>query len=63
MFSGCTVLFDSYKTEPGSSDQEVSPSVARSTRIVLVPCCTWKCVLTAISGSVDNSEVLGCHLL
>ena len=27
------------------------------------PCCTWKCVATAISGSVDISKVPGCHLL
>ena len=31
--------------------------------IVLVPCHTWKCVPTAISGGVDISEVAGCHLL
>ena len=25
--------------------------------------CTWNCIHTAISGGVDISEVLGCHLL
>ena len=31
--------------------------------IVLVPCHTWKCAPTAISGGVDVSKVPGCHLL
>ena len=63
MFSGCTVPPDSKETELGSSDQEASPSAGKNTGIVLVPCCTWKCVPTAISGGVDISEVPGCHLL
>ena len=63
MFSGCTVLSDSKETELGSSDQEASPSAGKNTGIVLVPCCTWKCVPTAISGGVDISKVPGCHLL
>ena len=63
MFSGCTVLPDSKETELGSSDQEASPSAGKNTRIVLVPCCTWKCVPTAISSGVDISEVSRCHLL
>ena len=45
------------------SDQEPSPSAGKSTGVVLVPCCTWKCVPTAISASVDISKVPGCHLL
>ena len=28
-----------------------------------MPCCTWKCVPTAISGGVGISEDPGCHLL
>ena len=28
-----------------------------------MPCRTWKCVPTAISGGVDISEVPRCHLL
>ena len=63
MFSGCTVLPDSKETELGSSDQEASPSAGKNTRIVLVPCHTWKCVPTAISGGVDISKVPGCHSL
>ena len=63
MFSGCTVPPDSRETELGSSNQEASPSAGKNTRIVLVPCLAWKCVPTAISGGVDNSEVPGCHLL
>ena len=51
------------QTKPGSSVQEVSPSAGKNTRLVLVPCCTWKCVTTVISVGLDISEVLGCHLL
>ena len=63
MFSGCTVPPDSKETEPGSSDQEASPSAGKSTGIVLVPSYGGKCVPTAISGGVDISNVPGCHLL
>ena len=63
MFSGCTVPPDSEETEFGSSNQEASLSAGKNTGIVLVPCCAWKCVPTAISGGVDISEVPGCHLL
>ena len=61
MFSDCTVLPNSKETELGSSDQEASPSAHKNTRVILV--CTLKCVPTAISGGVDISEFLGCHLL
>ena len=44
-------------------NQEVFLSAGKNTEIVLVPCPTWKCVSTAISGGIDISEVLGCHLL
>ena len=54
---------DSKETELGSSDQEASPSAGKNTGIVLVLCCAWKCVPTAISGDMDISEVPGCHLL
>ena len=47
----------------GSSNQEVSPSTSKYTRVVLVRCRAWKCVPTAISGSVDISKAPGCHLL
>ena len=63
MFSGCTVTSDSRETKLGSSDQKASPSVVKKTRIVLVPCRSWKCASTAISGGEDISEVSGCHLL
>ena len=63
MFSSCTVLPDSKKTELGSSDREASPSAGKNTGIVLVPCLAWKCVPTAISGGADIFEVPGCHLL
>ena len=63
MFSGCTVPPDSKKTELGSSHQEAFPAAVKNTGTVLVPCCAWKCVPTAISDGVDISEVPGCHLL
>ena len=62
MFSGCIVLPDSKETELGSSDQEASPSAGKNNGIVLVPCCTWKCVPTVISSGVDISEVPGGHV-
>ena len=64
MFSGSTVLPDSKETNLGGRFQEVSPSAANNSGIVLRPCQTWKCVPTTISGGVDVSEVPGwCHLL
>ena len=57
------MLPDSKETKLGSSDQNASPSACKNTGIVLVLCCTWKCVPTAISGAVDVSEVPGSHLL
>ena len=60
MFSGCTVPPISKETELGSSDQEASPSAGNNTGVVLVPCCTRNCVVIAISGGLDISEVLGC---
>ena len=62
MFSGCTVPPGVKETELGSSDQKACPSAGKNTGIVLVPCCTWQCVPTAISGGVDFSEVPWCHL-
>ena len=63
MFSGCTVPPDSKEMELGSSNQEASPSAGKNSSVVLVPCCLWKCVPTAISGGVDIFEPPGCHLL
>ena len=54
---------DSKETELQSSNQKASPSVGKNIGVVLVSCCTWKCVPTAISDGVDISEVPGCHLL
>ena len=45
------------ETKLGSSDQEASPSVGKNTKIVLVPCCAWKCVPMAVFGGVDVSKV------
>ena len=45
---------------------EVAPrgfSISKNTGVVLVPCQTWNCVLTAISGGVDISKVPRCPLL
>ena len=63
MFSGCAVPPDSKETKLGSSDQEAFPSAGKNTRIVLVPCHTWKCVPTAIFGGVGISDVPNCYLL
>ena len=38
MFSGCTVMPGSKKTELGSSNQEASPSAGENIRVVFVPC-------------------------
>ena len=54
---------DSKETELGSNDQETSPSTGKNTGVLLVPCRTWKCVPTAISGGVNVSEVPECYLL
>ena len=54
---------DTKEAELGNSDQEASPSASKNTWVVLVPCCTWKCVPTAISGAADICEVPVCHLL
>ena len=63
MFFGCNVPPDSKEIDFGKSNQEVSPSADKNTRVVLVPFRAWKCVSTAISGGVDISKVPGCHLL
>ena len=63
MFSGCTVRLASKETELGSGDQEASPSAGKKAVIVLVSCCTWKCVPTTFSGGMDISEVPWCHFL
>ena len=53
---------NSKETKLGSSDQDASPAAGKNTRVVLVPCHTWKCVPKANSGGVDISEVPGYHL-
>ena len=53
MFSGCTVLPERVEAKRGSSNQEASPSAGKNTRVVLVPCHTWKSVPAAISGGVN----------
>ena len=47
----------------GSSKQEVSLLAGKNTEVLLVPCCTWKSVPTAIIGGVNISEVPEHHLL
>ena len=54
---------DSKESKLGSYDQETSLSAGKNTGIVLVSCCAWKCVPTAISSSVEISEVPWYHLL
>ena len=54
---------DSKETKLGSSDQEVSTSAGKNSRVILVLYQAWKCVSLAISGGVHISEVPVCHLL
>ena len=63
MFSGSTMLSDNKETKLGSSNQQASLSAGKNIGIVLVSCCSWKFIPTAISGGVEISEVPGCHLL
>ena len=63
MFSGYNLLPDSKESKLGSSNQEVSSLSGKNNRVVLVSCCTWKCVPTAFSIGVDISKVHRCHLL
>ena len=63
MFSGSTMLSDNKETKLGSSNQQASLSAGKNIGIVLVSCCSWKCIPTATSGGVDISEVPACHLL
>ena len=63
MFSGCTLLPESKEIKLGSSNQETFQSGGKNTRLVLLLRHTWKCVPTAVSGSVGISEFHGYHLL
>ena len=63
MFSSCTLLPNSKKIELGSSDQKASPLADKNTRVVLVLCLIWKCILTAISGVLDIAKLSEHHLL
>ena len=53
---------DNKETKLGSSNQEAFQSAGEITGVVLVPCCDWKCVPTAIFSGVDISKVPQCHL-
>ena len=59
----CTVPHNSKKTEPRKSDQKAFTAAGKNTGVVLVPCHTWTCVPTIISGGVDISNVPRWHLL
>ena len=63
LLSGCTRQHNSKETKLGSSNHEVSLSAGENTGVVLVPCCTWKCVPAGIYVSVDIFKVPGCRLL
>ena len=41
----------------------VSSTAGKNNGVPLVPLHVWKCLPTAISGAVEISEVLECHLL
>ena len=53
---------DSKETELGSSNQEASPSAGKNAGVVLVPCLCMEVHPAAVSGVLDISEALGCHL-
>ena len=59
----CIMEYCSKETKLGSSGQKDTSSAVKNTRVVLVPCSTWKCVPTAVFAVVDFPEVLGYHLL
>ena len=61
--STCTMPRDSKETDLGSHNQEASPSAGKITEVVLVSCCTRKCVPTAVSVHVVIPRVLECSLL
>ena len=61
MFSGSTVLPDSKEIKTGSSNQEVSLSAHKNIAMVLVSCCSWKCIPTSISGGVNRRVVSESH--
>ena len=63
VLSGCIVMPNGKETKLGSIDQEFSPSAGKSTRVVLVPCCTWTCVPTSVSSGMDTWEIPRCHIL
>ena len=54
---------NSKETELGTSNQDASQSSVKNCGVVLVPCRTWKCVATSISGGVNFLEVPLCHFL
>ena len=45
-------VLGSKETKLGRSNQEASPSAGKRTRVVLVPCCKFKCVPAARSLGV-----------
>ena len=50
---------DSKETVLGSSDQLTFLSAGKNTRVVLKPCCAWKCVPATVFAGVNISEVPG----
>ena len=53
----------SKETKLGSNNQEASPLTVKNNREVLVPCLSWKCVRTTISGVVDIPDVPGFSIV
>ena len=62
VFFGCTVPPDSQETELRSSNQEVSPSADKNTRVVLVSYCACS-VSLQLFLVMWTFHVSGCHLL
>ena len=63
MLLSCNVPPDGKEADVGSSDQVASPSSGKNTGVVLLPCCAWKCLPTAISSGMDIYEIPEHHLL
>ena len=58
VFSGCPVPPDNKEIEIWSSNQEASPLVSKNNEVVLVSCCAWKCVPTAISITANYDHII-----
>ena len=52
-------MSDRKETKLQTSNEEASPLADKNSWVVLVPCCTWNCVCSAILVGVDIFRSLG----